>query len=319
MKGLWIEQGSISLKDNLELKPEKDAVDVKVRLAGICGTDMELLRGYYGFVGVPGHEFVGEVTTPGDWLGKRVVADINFGCGVCVFCLKELPHHCLNRHTLGINQSSGAFAERISVPVHNLIEVPDEVPDEHAVFAEPLAAALQILEQVNLQQCSILLVGAGRLGRMIAWVIDRLAPDAMLTIGVRNLKRARQLPTKAEVKTLDSIHESFDVAIDCTGNAAGFAVALEKLRAKGTLVVKSTYADRLNLDMSRIVVDEITVVGSRCGPMEKAVDFLSQHPEVFASTNNRAMPLEEFEQAFSLASNPDVDKVLFYSTKSSSS
>jgi 2-desacetyl-2-hydroxyethyl bacteriochlorophyllide A dehydrogenase len=310
MRGLWIEQGKLTLREDLTPTPERDAVEIKVKLAGVCGTDLELLRGYYEFAGVPGHEFIGEVVSGGSWQGKRVVADINFGCGQCRFCRRDLPHHCLDRRTLGINQSSGAFAERIAVPAANLIEVPKSVPDEHAVFAEPLAAALQILEQVDLSRRSVLLVGAGRLGRMIAWVIDRLVPDADLTIALRNPERKRQLPEDAAVKSLDEITRQYSVAIDCTGNANGFAVALDGLEAKGTLVVKSTYAEELQLDMSRIVVDEITVLGSRCGPMDKAVDFLEQYPEVF-KTNNRVLALDDYKTAFHLARDSSIDKVLF--------
>ena len=164
--------------------------------------------------------------------------------------------------------------------------------------------------KLDLSRRSVLLVGAGRLGRMIAWVIDRLVPDADLTIALRNPERKRQLPEDAAVKSLDEITRQYSVAIDCTGNANGFAVALDGLEAKGTLVVKSTYAEELQLDMSRIVVDEITVLGSRCGPMDKAVDFLEQYPEVF-KTNNWVLALDDYKTAFHLARDSSIDKVLF--------
>lgn len=313
MQGLWIEQGAVQLRDDLQLVTSSDELEVKVRLAGLCGTDLELLRGYYKFAGVPGHEFVGEVLTPGAWCGKRVVADINFGCGECEFCSRGIPHHCLSRRTLGINQASGAFAERISVPLENLLQIPDSVPDEHAVFAEPLAAAIQIVEQVELNGKRILLIGAGRLGRMIAWTIHHLVPHAGLTIGVRSPGRAQQLPENAEICSIQNLSGRFDVAIDCTGNEQGFALALEHLKAQGTLVVKSTYASDLSLNMSRIVVDEITVQGSRCGPMDKALAFLEAFPEVFSNTTQARFKLEDYQQAFELAGDPSIDKVLLQS------
>lgn len=312
MKGLWIENSAVSYRDDLELEAKNHEVEVEITLAGVCGTDLELLRGYYNFVGVPGHEFVGKVLTPGEWCGKRVVADINFGCGVCEFCSRGIPHHCLARRTLGINQASGAFAERITVPTSNLIGIPGSVPDSHAVFAEPLAAAIQITEQLELGQCQILLVGAGRLGRMVAWVINKLVPSATLDVMVRNDNRRSQLPDVNLVRQAD-LERIYDVAIDCTGNPEGFGAALEALKAQGTLVIKSTYARELNVDMSRIVVDEIVIQGSRCGPMDQAVAFLERYPEVFSSTNQRVFALQDFQQAFELAGNPSVDKVLIQS------
>lgn len=311
MQGLWIEQGKLSLRRDLEVSPIKDQVEIKVRLAGICGTDLELLRGYYDFRGVPGHEFVGEVISKGEWQGKRVVSDINFSCGECEFCLTNEPHHCLQRTTLGINKASGAFAEVLVAPCKNLVVVPDEVPDDHAVFAEPLAAALQILEQIKLDQQSVLLVGAGRLGRMIAWVITKLQPEVALTIGVRNPNRASQMPAEAQIASVGDLKRNFDVAIDCTGSPEGFAAALGLLKAKGKLVVKSTYAEELKVDMSRVVVDEIEVIGSRCGPMPQAVEFLRTYPEVIAPTERELFALEDFAAAFAAAQDAEVDKVLF--------
>ncbi len=313
MQGLWIEKGELSLRENLSLSEQPGEVRVKVLQAGICGTDLELLRGYYNFSGVPGHEFVGEVLTAGPWCGARIVADINFACGQCEFCKNTLPHHCLSRRTLGINQASGAFAEEISLPQDNLVVIPEHVPNEHAVFAEPLAAALQILDQVDLKERSVLLIGAGRLGRMIAWVIDRLVPDAALSVAIRNQVRIEQLPPSVRIVQTDNLNREYDVSIDCTGNQAGFGYALDVVKAKGTLVIKSTYADKLTLDMSRVVVDEIQLIGSRCGPMDKAVQFLTDHPEVFENMETRMFAFEDHQQAFQLAGDSMIDKVLFQS------
>lgn len=311
MRGLWIERGNITLRQDLNLDTSARGLEVKVKRAGICGTDMELLRGYYDFVGVPGHEFVGEVVTEGVWLGKRVVADINFACGACDFCDQGDGHHCNQRRTLGIREASGAFAERIKVPEENLIEVPAQVPDHHAMFAEPLAAALQILQQVDLHGQRVLLVGAGRLGRLVAWVINCLVPSASLTIALRTPERSKQLPQGVDCVPPEHIQKTYDVAIDCTGNSQGFALALMGLKAKGTLVIKSTYADRLSVDMGQVVVNEITIVGSRCGPVPQAIEFIATHPEVFDTVVLRDYAIDDYNEAFRSASMPSVDKVSF--------
>ncbi len=311
MQGLWIEQGKISLREDLMLEVRTGEVEARVCQAGICGTDLELLRGYYDFIGVPGHEFVGEVLSAGPWQGKRVVADINFGCGTCEFCHRKDSHHCLHRRTLGIRDATGAFSERVAIPEANLVAVPDAVPNDHAMFAEPLAAALHVLSQVELEQKRVLLVGAGRLGRLVAWAIRTMVPSAEIYVALRSPSRAKRLPPSVTIVATNELRPIHDVAIDCTGNAEGFALALAGLKARGVMVVKSTYADRLHIDMGQIVVNEIQIVGSRCGSIQQAVQFLTANPEMFSELATRSFHLAEYNEAFASANDSTIDKVSF--------
>ncbi|HJT16068.1 MAG TPA: alcohol dehydrogenase catalytic domain-containing protein, partial [Thermoanaerobaculia bacterium] len=243
MKALWLENQRLSLRSDV---PLPDAPRIRVLLAGICNTDIELTRGYYPFRGVPGHEFVGELN------GKRVAGEINASCGKCAD-----RRHCEHRTVLGIKDRNGAFAEYLTLPVENLHVIPDSIPTEEAVFIEPLAAALEIEEQITISPSDrVLIVGGGKLGTLIA----------------------RTLPGKITVaKRKDVVAEkAFDVVVECSGNPAGFETARRAVRPRGTIVMKSTYAGALTLNMSSIVVDEITIVGSRCGPFEKAIDALAK-------------------------------------------
>ena len=308
MQALWIENQKLSITQIEGPGSIENGVEVAVRLSGICGTDLELLRGYYDFVGVPGHEFVGTVVSGPD-AGQRVVADINFGCRRCWQCQQGSSHHCIDRTVLGIKHASGAFAESVVIPRDNLISVPDGVEDWQAAQAEPLAAALQILEQMQIEG-SVLLVGAGRLGRMVARVISALAPNADLKVCVRNISQS--IEQKLDYITPAEVHgASYDIAIDCTGHPEGFALAMRGVKAKGRLVVKSTYPGNLTLDMSRVVVDEIQILGSRCGPMEKAIQCLSQGTITLPTEGLAYFSLEQFSEAFNQASIKTVEKVFF--------
>jgi len=308
MQALWIENQKLSITQIEGPGSIENGVEVAVRLSGICGTDLELLRGYYDFVGVPGHEFVGTVVSGPD-AGQRVVADINFGCRRCWQCQQGSSHHCIDRTVLGIKHASGAFAESVVIPRDNLISVPDGVEDWQAAQAEPLAAALQILEQMQIEG-SVLLVGAGRLGRMVARVISALAPNADLKVCVRDISQS--IEQKLDYITPAEVHgASYDIAIDCTGHPEGFALAMRGVKAKGRLVVKSTYPGNLTLDMSRVVVDEIQIFGSRCGPMEKAIQCLSQGTITLPTEGLAYFSLEQFSEAFNQASIKTVEKVFF--------
>jgi len=308
MQALWIENQKLSITQIEGPGSIENGVEVAVRLSGICGTDLELLRGYYDFVGVPGHEFVGTVVSGPD-AGQRVVADINFGCRRCWQCQQGSSHHCIDRTVLGIKHASGAFAESVVIPRDNLISVPDGVEDWQAAQAEPLAAALQILEQMQIEG-SVLLVGAGRLGRMVARVISALAPNADLKVCVRDISQS--IEQKLDYITPAEVHgASYDIAIDCTGHPEGFALAMRGVKAKGRLVVKSTYPGNLTLDMSRVVVDEIQILGSRCGPMEKAIQCLSQGTITLPTEGLAYFSLEQFSEAFNQASIKTVEKVFF--------
>ncbi len=278
MRGLWLHDRQLSLRPDVpKPEPKPGEALVKVLRAGVCNTDLELTRGYYPYSGVLGHEFVGVVEAgPEQWLNQRVVGEINASCGKCEFCQKGIKTHCLDRTVLGIVNRNGAFAEYLTLPIENLHAVPDAISTDAATFTEPLAAALEILEQVEINpNHRVLIVGDGKLGLLVAQTIATTGCE-VLAIGRHEAKL--QLLKNCGIPTglaADIKSGNFDVAVECTGNPEGFAVALGALRARGTLVLKSTYAGKLSLDAAKIVVDEIKLVGSRCGPFAPALELLA--------------------------------------------
>ena len=312
MRALWLENRQLRLRDDLPRPGSSEEVVIRVLLAGICNTDLELVRGYYPFTGVPGHEFVGVVEQgPAGLVGKRVTGEINATCGTCLSCLAGRPNHCLNRTVLGIRNRHGAFADYLALPSRNLHVVPDAISDEEAVFTEPLAAAIRIQEQVEISAGDrILVVGDGKLGQLVARTIA--LTGCLLTVVGRHrnkleLLEARGITTASE----DAIPRGlFDIAIDCTGNASGFALARNALRPRGTLVMKSTYAGDLTFNASRAVVDEITVIGSRCGPFAPAIELLRTHRVEVKSMIHATYTLSDALAAFEHARRPGVLKVL---------
>jgi alcohol dehydrogenase len=289
---------------------------VRVRLAGICNTDLELVRGYLAFRGILGHEFVGEVVRGPDpaWVGRRVVGNINAACYACdcEACRAGRHTHCPNRTTLGIVGRDGAFADYLSLPQANLYAVPDSIPDELAVFTEPLAAACEILEQVTLSPTHrVVVLGDGKLGLLVAAVL-RLTGCDLTLFGRHAEKLAIAESWGVPVRLADGPlpARQADVVVECTGSPAGFAAALRLLRPRGTLVLKSTYHGELSVDMSGLVVDEITLIGSRCGPFAPplrmmAAGLVDPRPLISA-----VFPMDEAEAAFSRAAAPGVLKVL---------
>jgi len=315
MKCLWLEDQELSYKEDAPVPaPWEGEALVRVRLAGICATDLELLEGYMPFTGIPGHEFVGEVVAaPADaaWAGQRVVGEINAPCGTCPTCRDGRGRHCPERSVLGIVDRGGAFAEHLLLPVDNLHKVPDGVPDEAAVFVEPLAAALEILEQVHVRPSdTCVVVGAGRLGQLIARVLSLTACD--LRVVVRG-ERHRELLTTAGIEgvsEMDLAAGRADVVIEATGHPLGFEAARRLVRPRGTIVMKSTYAGRLEVDFSSLVVDEVTLVGSRCGPFAPALRLLEAgrlDPTVLI---DERYPLHAGVAAFEQARLPGALKVL---------
>jgi threonine dehydrogenase-like Zn-dependent dehydrogenase len=298
MRGLWLEGQTLRLRDDLAL-PEPPAGEARVRvtLAGICNTDLELVRGYYPFTGIPGHEFVGRVeAAPGapSWEGRRVVGEINASCGTCAACSAGRSPHCERRTVLGIRDRNGAFAEYLTLPLLNLHEVPAGLPDEAAVFTEPLAAALEIQEQVRIGPGDrVVVVGDGKLGNLVAQTL------ALTGCALKVAGRHSDLPAGEA-----------DVAIECTGNAEGLERARAAVRPRGTIVLKSTYRGRASLDASRIVVDEITLVGSRCGPFAPALALLAANRVAVAPLVHARFPLRDGVAAFEEAARPGVLKVL---------
>jgi alcohol dehydrogenase len=243
---------------------------IQMRMAGICNTDLEITRGYMGYSGILGHEFVGTVEHSHDrhLQGKRVVGEINAACGVCTYCLAGMPTHCANRTTLGIMGRDGAFAEYLSLPERNLHVVPDSISDEQAVFVEPLAAAVEILQQVHIRPTdSVIVLGDGKLGLLVAQVVS-LVGCTLRVVGKHEEKLAklasRGIPTCHVDQMVDSLRA--DIVIDCTGNASGFALARSLVRPRGILVLKSTFHGASDAPLTPVVIDEITVVGLGVGP-----------------------------------------------------
>ncbi len=282
MKALWLENQQLRLRDDIPLPAKPGETLVKVRLAGVCGTDLEMVKGYYPFTGIPGHEFVGEIvqsqeTLDSGLVGKRVVGEINASCGTCEQCRGGRPTHCENRTVLGILNRDGVFAEYVNLPLENLHLVPDSVSDEAAVFVEPLAAALEIQQQVQIKPTDrILLVGAGRLGQLIAQTLALTGAD--LRVVARHPLQQKLLAERG-IKLVDEADVQpwrYDVVVEATGSTAGFDLARKAIRPRGTFVLKSTYKGEMTLNLSPVVVDEITIVGSRCGPFAPALRLLEK-------------------------------------------
>jgi threonine dehydrogenase-like Zn-dependent dehydrogenase len=286
-------------------------VRVRVLLAGVCSTDLEIVKGYMGFTGVLGHEFVG-VALEGRHAGRRVVGEINCVCGGCDLCRAGLPTHCRRRTVLGILGRDGAMAERLVLPEANLHPIPDAVTDRQAVFAEPLAAAIQIGRQVHLAPGQkVIVLGDGRLGQLVAQVLAawKLAP---LVVGKSEAKLALLASLGiATARAADArAAKDADVVVECTGTAAGLGAALEFVRPRGTVVLKSTVADTAGLNLAPIVIDEITVVGSRCGPMAEAVAMLARAEVRTEPLITAEYPLQRAPEAIKAAALPDSIKVL---------
>jgi threonine dehydrogenase-like Zn-dependent dehydrogenase len=250
---------------------------VRVDLAGICGTDLELARGYMNFRGVPGHEFVGHVADSDDTtlIGQRVAGEINAGCGHCRACPATAARHCPERTVLGILGRDGAFAEYLSLPNLNLFVVPAEISDEAAVMIEPLAAAFEIFTQIELEpNASIIILGDGRLGAIVAFALKANGYRPIVA-GHHQEKLERLATLGVATATTDDLARQFDVAIDCTGNPDGFSQALSLVRPRGTVILKSTAAAAGALNLAPIVINEITVIGSRCGRFQPAITALA--------------------------------------------
>ena len=316
MRGLWLENQQIQYREDIPIPSNPDEALVKVRLIGVCGTDLEMVNGYYPFTGVPGHEFVGEVVSvPAGadtvWVGKRVVGEINLVCGQCEQCLAGRSTHCEKRTVLGILNRDGVFAEYVSLPLENLHLVPDNISDEVAVFAEPLAAALEIQQQVQIKPDDrVLLIGAGRLGQMIAQSLA--LTSCGLAVVARHEHQQRLLLSRG-IRILDESdiqHWRWDMVVEATGSDSGLALARHALRPRGTLVLKSTYKGAVSLDLSPFVVDEINVVGSRCGPFAPALRLLALGHVDPAPLISARFELKNSLAAFDKAARPGVMKVL---------
>jgi threonine dehydrogenase-like Zn-dependent dehydrogenase len=313
-QGLRLDDAAALRTDLSVPTPAPGEALVRVRLAGVCGTDLAILRGYVSFRGVMGHEFVGEIVAAPDAPqreGQRVVGEINVVCGRCAQCRAGRSSHCERREVLGIRGRDGAFAQYLTLPLANLQAVPDDVPDEAAVFTEPLAAALQITRQVHVRPGQrVLVVGAGRLGQLIAQVLRLTGCDLMVAA---RRERQRALLTADGIRWVsedDVGAGSYDVAVEASGAPGGLALARRALRPGGTLVLKSTYAGTVPVDLAALVVDEITVVGSRCGPFAPALRLLAHGLVDPTPLIDDRFPLADAEAALRRAAQPGVLKVL---------
>ncbi len=301
---------------------------IRVTVAGICNTDVEIVRGYLNFRGILGHEFVGTVeqvygdaarAQAGHLVGKRVVGEINVAChrADCPACSAGMPTHCPTRTTLGIVNRSGAFADYVTLPVENLHPVPDEATDEEAVFVEPLAANFEIAEQVHLRPTDrVLVLGDGKMGQLAARVLA-LTGCAVTVVGKHADKLALAARAGAHTLLLDPAADltltdaqRVDVVIECTGSASGLALALRLVRPRGTVILKSTVADKSTIDLAPIVIDEIRVQGSRCGPFDPALRALQTKRVDVTPLITASYPLDDGLTAFEHAQRPDALKVL---------
>jgi threonine dehydrogenase-like Zn-dependent dehydrogenase len=314
VRGLWLEDRRLRVRDDLPVPaPPPGEALIRVSLAGVCHTDVELTRGYYLYAGVLGHEFVGVVVrSPGheSWEGRRVVGEINATCGTCATCLAGRPTHCERRTVLGIVNRDGAFAEYLALPVRNLHAVPDGVADEVAVFAEPVAAAFEVLAQVPVRAADrVVVFGDGKLGQLVAQVLA--TTGCALTVVGRHARKLAHLSARGIATTLEPVAaRSADVAVECSGRPQGIRDALAALRPRGTLVLKSTYAGEAALNLSAVVVDEIAIVGSRCGPFAPAIDALASGAVDVAPLVEARCALADGVEAIARASSPGTLKVL---------
>jgi len=314
MRALLLDQELQIIEGYPTPEPPPGEALIRVRLAGVCNTDLELVKGYMQFRGVPGHEFVGVVEqAPGieEWEGRRVVGEINAACGDCPACRAGRPTHCPNRTTLGIAGRDGAFAEYLTLPVRNLHPVPDALPDEIAVFTEPLAAACEILQQVHVHPTDrVIVLGDGKLGLLCAQTLALTGCD--LTVVGRHPEKLsilarRDIPVALEG---ESIEAGADLVVEATGHPVGYAAARRLVRPRGTIVLKSTYHGAFDADMTMAVVDEITLVGSRCGPFAPALRLLEQGLVEVTPLIQARYPLSEALTAFEHAARPGTLKVL---------
>lgn len=291
-------------------EPTSEQSLLKIRRAGICNTDLELMAGYKEFSGILGHEFVAEVVG-GELAGRRVVGEINVTDGTCEMCQRGIPSQCLNRNAIGIDDHPGAFADYLALVSRNLYPVPDDVSDDMAVFVEPLAAALQVTEGVHISpRDRVVLIGAGKLGLLVAQVLKLTGAD--LSVVVRREKPAALLQKWGiRAVTADELaRRSAQVVVDCTGNAEGFAQALELVQPRGTIVLKSTYVGTPAANLTRVAVDEIRVVGSRCGPFDAALRLLSHGLIDTESMIDGRYSIDAALAAFDHAAKPGALKVL---------
>ena len=316
MKALRVDNDGLSLADIPRPEIEGEAL-VRVLKSGICNTDLEIVRGYAGFRGTIGHEFVGVVEKADreELVGKRVVGEINAGCGICELCKNGDPRHCLTRTVLGIHGRDGAHAEFLTLPSGNLLEVPGSVSNEEAVFVEPLAAAYGITEQIDIGcETKVAVIGDGKLGLLCAFSLS-LKTKNLVLIGKHREKLAHAQKQGRDFGVfmagdIRKLERRFDVVVEASGSETGFATALDLVRSRGKIVLKSTFHGTPNWEASRVVVDEITIVGSRCGRFQPAIDLLASKEVRVDDLFSEEFNLGDGVKAMNIAANKGVLKVL---------
>ncbi len=314
MIAVYLEKGRVSIRKRPEPELPEGFARIRLLIGGICNTDLELQRGYYGFKGTPGHEFVGEVVEAGNpmLIGKRVVGEINLYCGECAWCKRGLGRHCPTRTVLGIVKHPGAFREFLTLPERNLHIVPDSIPPEHAVFTEPLAAACEILDQVRIPKgAPVAVLGDGKLGLLIAQVLQAHGA-AVHQFGhhEEKLRISAACGVTTEVARNKLPIGEYDFVVDSTGSAKGLASAAAMTRPRGTVIMKSTVHGLVPIDTAPIIVNELTLVGSRCGRMEPALRLLKSGKINVAAMISETHPLADAPKAFERAATRGVLKVL---------
>jgi alcohol dehydrogenase len=313
MQAVYLEGGKVTVRD--VPVPERPAGFALIRLlkAGICNTDLELQRGYYGFAGIPGHEFAGKVVeadTP-EWVGERVAGEINLACGDCKWCRRGLGRHCPTRTVLGIVNHPGAFAEYILLPERNLHRIPGNVSTDHAVFIEPLAAACEILDQVRIEPGTrVAVLGDGKLGLLISQVLQQHGAT-VVQYGRHADKLQIAAATGVEIHAGgERPQKQFEFVVDSTGSPHGLREAVSMVQPRGTVILKSTIHGEVAVDTAPIIIDEVTLVGSRCGRFEPAIELVRQGRINVTAMLSSEFPLDQAPDAFAEAAKRGVLKVL---------
>lgn len=313
MKAAYFDGTTISIQNNYP-EPKPGEILVKVRLAGICGTDLEMIQGYASYTGVLGHEFVGQVVKSEnkDLIGKRVVGEINAGCGKCQMCTTGLERHCPERTVLGIYKRDGAFAQYLSLPEKNLHVIPDSISDEQAVFVEPLAAAFEIEEQLKIDANSnIAILGDGRLAQLITRVL-RINHKNITCFGrhQNKLELLSKLGVRTKIGIMPEDEHTFDVIVEATGSESGFVDTIRLAKPRGVVILKSTIASKNKLDLTAAIVNEITFVGSRCGPFRPAIQALATGMVSVDDLIDSVYPLDKLDEALDAARDSKRLKIL---------
>ena len=317
MVTVHLESGRVSVRRQSLPRVPRGFARIRLLAAGICSTDLELQRGYYGFAGIPGHEFVGQVTEAEDrsWIGRRVAGEINLACGACEWCARDLGRHCPRRKVLGIVEHPGAFREYLTLPLRNLHPVPESIPDEHAVFIEPVAAACEILDQVRVPAgARVAVLGDGKLGLLVAQVLR--ARGARVHLYGRHREKMRLI--ESDGLTVEAIgspakalpERAWPMVVDATGSPAGLRGAIAMCEPRGTVIMKSTVHGLVEIDTAVPIVNEITLIGSRCGRFEPAIRLLASGRVRVDRMISDQFPLDRAPEAFRRAATKGVLKVL---------